>query len=713
MADYRGSTKGQLVYTQETRSQWNPAMENGIGGLVNRFSRLGVDDSSMEHLVQIMKAVQAAEDTIKQQVEENNRLRNELQKRDQELEKYKPDDSTVIGPHSERGKHIHGPYRACQSFTSEMSQEESQHYSEGSKVNGNLKALPRGQAAVDNAGFSQFSQLDSRSFSPSRYQREGEFDTEYGSAGRGLMSNNSNSVWKQDLILKVREHEEEILQLRKHLSEYSIKEAEIHKEKNILEKRIAYMRLAFDQQQQDLVDAASKAISYRQDIIEENIRLTYALQAAQQEKSTFVSSLLPLLAEYSLQPSVPDAQAIVSNLKVLFKHLQEKLVVTEKKNGLELVPQPTYSYGQALVSSPSNAQITTDWDPLAHHIHPSTSGGATTKSMDPDKLVRSSPSTSRNSAILDAAVQFTAAHGDSQSTRFSEATTHFVSSNEMVDSDAVRHQNERETSAHWGSGNSAYLTPTLDDPNSSFSPYLPAVLEEPSSSFSEAADDDPLPAVEGLQISGDAFPGRKLQACGYSINGTTSCNFEWIRHMEDGSVNYIEGAKKPTYLVTADDVDCYLAIEVQPLDDRKRKGEIVKVFANEQRKITGDSEMKNQVEKTLYSGHASYEVILLFEHHDVWEPAILALKKEGFSIKCKGNRSGVFTEKFLQSTLVTIPVEHATAFSILGSGGTEYVLQTNDDSSSLRDTIVYIMRLFIKRAGEKRKGRKKVLFFNN
>lgn len=35
---------------------------------------------------------------------------------------------------------------------------------------------------------------------------------------------------------------------------------------------------AFDQQQQDLVDAASKALSYRQDIIEENVRLTYALQ---------------------------------------------------------------------------------------------------------------------------------------------------------------------------------------------------------------------------------------------------------------------------------------------------------------------------------------------------------------------------------------------------------------------------------------------------
>lgn len=31
------------------------------------------------------------------------------------------------------------------------------------------------------------------------------------------------------------------------------------------------------------------------------------------------------------------------------------------------------------------------------------------------------------------------------------------------------------------------------------------------------------------------------------------------------------GAKQPNYLVTADDVDTYLAIEVQPLDERKRK----------------------------------------------------------------------------------------------------------------------------------------------
>ena len=40
------------------------------------------------------------------------------------------------------------------------------------------------------------------------------------------------------------------------------------------------------------------------------------------------------------------------------------------------------------------------------------------------------------------------------------------------------------------------------------------------------AEDGPLPAIDGLRITGEAFPGKELQASGYSINGTTSCNFE-------------------------------------------------------------------------------------------------------------------------------------------------------------------------------------------
>ncbi|XP_058078969.1 uncharacterized protein LOC131227232 isoform X2 [Magnolia sinica] len=640
---------------------------------------------------------------------------------------------------------------------------ESQHYSESSKVNGAVKGLPGGQAGVDNAGLSQFSSPSSRSFSPSGYLKEGEYDSKFGLSGHGLMQmsevNNSNNILKQDLVLKVREHEEEIVLLRKHLADYSMKEAQIRNEKYILEKRIAHMRMAFDQQQQDLVEAASKALSYRQEIIEENIRLTYALQAAQQERSTFVSSLLPLLAEYSLQPPVHDAQSIVSNLKVLFKHLQEKLIITEAKlkesqyqlapwrsdvvnsssfapqspshsfgaalntsnRSLEIVPQPTYANTHTPISSPFNAQTTkADWEALGHHNHHI--GGVATKNLDHENLGRSSPSVSSNPAVQDGPAgpaRLVPTQGDSHDvTRFGEANFNkhpsfndLVSGNEMDDSDAAALQNGREPSVHWAPGSSPYLTPAHDDPNSSFSPYLPPVLEEPSSSFSEAAEDDPLPAIEGLQITGDAFPGQELQASGYSINGTTSCNFEWVRYLEDGSVNYIVGAKQPNYCVTADDVDSYLAIEVQPLDDRKRKGELVKVFANEQRKITCDPVMQEEIEKTLFVGHTSFEVSLSAGCLGIWEPAILAIKREGYSIKCNGPRGVVITEKFSPSTVVTIPYGQTTEFSIVSSGGPDYALRTAG-SSSTRDTIVLTMRLFIMRAVEKRKGKKKGLFFN-
>ncbi|KAJ0081150.1 hypothetical protein Patl1_12426 [Pistacia atlantica] len=288
-----------------------------------------------------------------------------------------------------------------------------------------------------------------------------------------------------------------------------------------------------------------------------------------------------------------------------------------------------------------------------------------------------------------------------------------VSNNELDDQDGEEHQNERDQPSNWTAGNSPYTT-MVDDPNSAYH-YLPPVLEEPASSFSEAADDDPLPAIEALQISGEAFPGRQLQACGYSINGTTSCNFEWVRHLEDGSVNYIEGAKQPNYLVTADDVDSYLAIEVQPLDERKRKGELVKVFANEHRKITCDPDMQNHIEKTLYSGHVSYKVSLSTGYLDIWEPATLAIKREGYSIKCSGPSGTVITEKFSLTTNVAISMQSAVEFVITGSGNDGQVLRADSSSTDVscsRDTIVLTLRLFIRRAVERRKGKKRGLFFH-
>ncbi|KAL6865180.1 hypothetical protein ACP4OV_016331 [Aristida adscensionis] len=707
-------------------------------------------ETSNSNLFQVMRAVEDAEATIRHQLEENSRLKEELMLKTRELDRIRSDatsQSSFRGIDQDRALETHtntfsgaplgSKTEGSKWFTTgssppipqngvgeSMLQDAMKHkYLEASQANGIPRKFSGDQSAAESGVPSHLSTPSSRSLSPTRHHK-GDYDSRFNLAGQDILpvsELNSNIIWKQDLATKIKEHEEEIAQLRRHLADYSVKEAQILNEKHVLEKRIAYMRMAFDQQQQDLVDAASKALSYRQDIIEENIRLTYALQAAHQERSTFVQSLLPLLSEYNLQPSVLDAQSIVSNLKVLFKHLQEKLIITEDKlkesqyqitpwradssnntsaaaqspahppgntlvssvkANLDIVPQQTYSHVQSPVSSPVRGRR--DWDLLGTENRQVIPSEVAATSADHDNIGRTSPSTS-NHSMKDVAPQGT--ERDSRSVRFNfESKDQNPSFKDLVRSDdasenleAAEGQIPQEPSAQWGSGGSPNLASGLDDANPQYT-YLPTVLEEPSSSFSEAAEDDPLPAIEGLRITGEAFPGRELQASGYSINGTTSCNFEWVRHLDDGSVNFIEGARQPTYLVTADDVDTLLAIEVQPLDDRKRKGEIVKVYANDQRKITCDPETKELIKKILSIGHVSYEVLLPVRFLDMWEPAVLAIKREGYSIKCNGQRGVVVTEKFQQATAINIPYGRPTEFSILSADGAEYNLKPAENA---------------------------------
>ncbi|KAJ4900409.1 Uncharacterized protein Rs2_14360 [Raphanus sativus] len=710
-------------------------MENGHE---DTFSQVGIEDSSEnefknDNLLQVIKAVEAAETTIKQQVEENSRLKAELERSILELAKYKSDESlpqtSNLGDHSVDCKQ--SVIKASDGDSSGMMVVHSHANANGQEatmsnrferrsVENMVNGIDRG--ATGGAGPSQFYSPATVLSSPMRTQLEGENDTHINSSTHRLMTvgevNDSGSAGKQDLIHKIQENEQEILQLRRYLTDCSVKEAQIRNEKYVLEKRIAYMRLAFDQQQEDLVDAASKALSYRQEIIEENIRLTYALQATQQERSTFVSYLLPLLSEYSLQPQVSDAQSIVSNVKVLFKHLQEKLLLTEtklKESEYQLAPwqAPSRAAGVALTHSAkdslySNDQAATDGGSKRwNQDEPSSSTLGSYHLDDPNRF--SSPVNGQSAAFETPRQTVTSGDESSGWKQVDEAPTKHVKFREPP-SKIVMDEAEGQSDTK----NPPYV-PAFDDPSTSNSPILPPVREEPSSSSESEDDDDPLPGIEDLQISGEPYPGHELQACGYSVNGTTSCNFEWVCHLEDGSVNYIEGAKQPNYLVTADDVDLYLAIEVQPLDDRNRKGELVKVFANENRKITCHPEMQRHIEKNLHSGHASYKVSVSTGFLDIWEDATLSIKREGYTIKC--NNDIIVTEKFSSSsTAVTIPFGQPEEFVIVASdGSSECSLRADNGSADLscsRDTIVLTLRLFSMRALQRKKGKRRGFLFN-
>ncbi|KAJ0266123.1 Uncharacterized protein HA466_0001700 [Hirschfeldia incana] len=711
-------------------------MDNGHEErLAERFSEgVGLRESNEvknDSLFQVIKAVEAAEATIKQQVEENNLLKSELQRRYLELAKYKSGESSpqasYLGDNSNAtttagSSPLHqsvdrrkGMINASGAGSSGMlvvhqpmhpNGEEAtvsnrfEDRSDGIMTNG----IARG--ALGGGGASQLSSTPSTiSLSPMRPLLEGERDSRIISSTHELMQvgevNNSGSAWKQELIHKVNEQEQEIVRLRKYLADYAVKEAQTRNEKYVLEKRIAHMRLAFDQQQQDLVDAASKALSYRQEIIEENIRLTYALQAAEQERSTFVSYLLPLLSEYSLHPQISDSQSIVSNVKVLFRHLQEKLLFTEtklKETEYQLAPwQSDVNHSNASPLSPyhpAGVSLRYSTEPEQYHQDGRVVPAASNYHLDGPE--------SRSPAFqmpVQPAFNQDESHGPSNRVQFREPL-----SNTFMDGPYAEVQPDTNQTLE-----NANFAAEFDDPSPSNYPNLPPVLEEPTSSFSEAAEDDPLPGIADLQISGDPFPGRELLASGHSIHGTTKCNFEWVRHLEDGSVNYIEGAKKPNYLVTADDVDLYLAIEVHPLDDNNRKGELVKVFANENCKITCHPEMQSHIEKNLHNSHASFKI----GYMDIWEAATLSIKKEGYSIK--PTNDPVITEKFSSSTAVMIPFEQPADFVIIGSDGVEHLFRVDNDATDFscsRDTIVLTLRLFIKKALQRKKGKKKGFLFS-
>ncbi|EOA20045.1 hypothetical protein CARUB_v10000317mg [Capsella rubella] len=717
-------------------------MDNGHEErLAQRFSGVGLRESSGSHendvkndsLFQVIKAVEAAEATIKQQVEENNLLKAELQRRYLELAKYKSEESlpqtsdlhlnTTTGGSSPLHQLVaginpidrrKGKINASGADSSGMLVVHQHVYLNGEEATLSNRSEDHSEGIMNNgivretvggAGSSQLSLSPSSiSLSPMRPLLEGDH-SHINSSSHELMPvgevNNSGTAWKQELIHKVQEQEQEILRLRKYLADYSVKEAKVRNEQYVLEKRIAHMRLAFDQQQQDLVDAASKSLSYRQEIIEENIRLTYALQDAEQERSTFVSYLLPLLSEYSLHPQLSDSQSIVSSVKISLTVYLRKLFAVEyfcciffpsqhvidvyiifrfflgicrrssvllrydmrtklKEREYQLTPwQSDVNHSNASPLSPYQpvgVGLRYPTDPEHHHQDGRNGSAASNYHLDGPE--RRSPAFHMP---VQPALNQDESHGPSSRVQFREPL-----SNTFMDDAYAEVQAETNQSLE------TYVAD--EDPSPSNYPILASVLEEQSSSISEGPDEDPLPGIADLQISGEPFPGRELQVSGHSINGTTKCNFEWVRHLEDGSVNYIDGAKRPDYLVTADDVDLYLSIEVHPLDDKNRKGELVRVFANENCKITCHPEMQSHIEKSLYNGHALFKVTYSIGYMDIWEAATLSIKKEGYSIK--PNNDPVITEKFSSST-------DPADFVIVGTDGVEHLCRVDNDATDL------------------------------
>ncbi|XP_031494500.1 uncharacterized protein LOC116260355 isoform X3 [Nymphaea colorata] len=759
-----------MVAHEGNSGEYHRAMEAGFGNLIHRMEGLvvsgdGDESSSGENHFQVLKAIEAAELTIQKLLIENKSLKTELHATRHEIDNYGTEttlDHPAVGSRDAHG-HSQGSYALQNSgstiiqeiekniFSGDSPQKSSpgtlvvcqdihrniddcslhvysaQSYDQACNSNGTLTRFADELIAAENSGFSQVPS------SPSRNQNEEEYNLSSNVLTHGMMQ--VSDAGNLDLVPKIRERDEEIMQLKNYIADYAMKEAQIRNEKCILEKKISYMRTALDQQQQDLVDAVSKATSYRLDILDENIRLSLALQVARQECSIFVSSLFHLLAEFDMKPQAMDAQSIVGNLKILIENLRQQINFSEmnlkgsqyelvpcrtdqsgntfplqisshQSSGLDMVPQQMYSQPQTSTPSLSAVAARDNGENSGNHQYEPVSMHLVTRSPTRDDQGSSS---SRTGFSLGNAVE----NSVSTHSFVTQASTHALQQSEIY-TDRNHLYSSFVHEAMDGANLLVQQRPTgvasaLEDPSTSFySPHLPPVSEEPSSSCSEAADDELLPAIEGLQIRGEAFPGNQIEACGYSINGTAACNCAWIREAEDGSVTYITGANQPAYVVTADDVDSRLAIEIVPMDNQKRKGDLIREFANGKKKITCEPSMQEKFQKILSDRHASFSVLLSNGLMDIWGSATLNIKSEGYTIKCNEPRVAD-SQKFSDNIYIEIPYGHSTEF-LIQSSRSALILRAQDNWH--RDLIVLTLRLFQKLALQhKRKGKKKMLFF--
>ncbi|XP_024984731.1 uncharacterized protein LOC112520514 isoform X2 [Cynara cardunculus var. scolymus] len=228
----------------------------------------------------------------------------------------------------------------------------------------------------------------------------------------------------------------------------------------------------------------------------------------------------------------------------------------------------------------------------------------------------------------------------------------------------------------------------------------------PPSPISSSTLED-LPGIEGFQIIGDAKPGGKLLCCGYSVRGTSSCMIAWVHHLLDGTSEYIEGATNPEYVVTADDVDKLIAVECIPMDDQGRQGKMVRLFANEQNKITCDPEMQQEIDKHMMVGQASFSILLLMDLSEKWEQTTLSLERSSYQIKVTRTQDIIIHEKYSNDLTIKIPLGLATQFVLttMSLNGSSHSFDTFNDVR-LRDTLVVTMRMFQSKALEdKRKSK--------
>ncbi|KAK2352697.1 hypothetical protein QL285_090415 [Trifolium repens] len=475
--------------------------------------------------------------------------------------------------------------------------------------------------------------------------------------------NHAQDLDTMELYSRVKGQEKEILSLREQISVSCMKELQLLNEKCKLEREFSELRMAIDDKQNEAITSASNDLARRKGYLEENLKLAHELKVAEDERYVFMSSMLGLLAEYGLWPRVMNASSVSNYVKHLHDQLQWRIRNSHDRIGELTSGQEGHAdNGNHIVESPGSANMTNQIhnEFMFQHNFPQQNLISNEQNHQP---------MSNMTGYMNPGVS-----GDVNGA-FKRANYPDISN--AADRDLFDQIGVQESTGdrNFVNGNGVNM-------------YQPS--HEHDETASNVSEDGP--GIENFQICGDAIPGEKLLGCGYPVRRTSLCMFQWVRHLQDGTRQYIEGATNPEYVVTADDVDKLIAVECIPMDDKGRQGELVRLFANDQHKIKCDPEMQHEIDAYLSKGEAIFSVLLLTDSSDNWEQATLFLRRSGYQIKISGTEAPVVSEKFSKDLSIKVPCGLSTQFVLTCSNGSSHPLSTY--SVRMRDTLVLTMRLF-------------------
>ncbi|KAM7274137.1 hypothetical protein ACFE04_028801 [Oxalis oulophora] len=492
---------------------------------------------------------------------------------------------------------------------------------------------------------------------------------------------------------------EEIQSLCQQISVASVKELQLLSEKYALERKCSELRMAIDDKQNEAISSALNELTRRKGDLEENLKLIHDLKAVEDERYIFLTSMVGLLAEHGLWPHTTNASTISNNVKLLHDQLQWKIRTAHDKIRELASPSGNNAAGGShdkdflsgilsdqLSHGSKDQPIFSPYDQYPSSQRPTQSDNILREfyQNDPPTVTTGlSINSDMQQQVNRNVSQIPPTQADNISRDFYQSD--LTNTNGLPINSEMQQQVNRNISQISSSLNREdYKSGDISD-NASFFP---------SSTTSEmnpyVSEEDP--GIENFQITGDSTPGEKLLGCGYPVRGTTLCMFQWVRHLDDGTREYIEGATNPEYVVTADDVDIIIAVECIPMDDQGRQGEIVRRFANDQNKISCDPHMQAEIDEYITKGFAAFPVMLLLDSADNWEPATLTLRRSTYQIKINSTDAVILAEKFFKELSIKIPGGLSTQFVLISSDGSSHPFSTYN--VRMRDTLVLTLRMF-------------------